>query len=128
MKRIPKQDMLAVRHVPLWAREIINEVASKHGVAANVIVMDFRDDKTCRARREAMYQIKVKKPTLSSPQIAKWFDKNWTTVLYSLARHSHETGDPPISNYSLEKRLQRPSTGRPVGRPRKEKEAPHAAR
>lgn len=119
MRRIPKQDLLAVRHIPLWAREVITQVAEVHGVVTNVILMDFRHDKACVARREAIYKIKVKKPSLSSPQIGKWFDKNPVTILYSLARHSHETGAPRVSEYSLEKRLSRPSTGRPVGKPLK---------
>ncbi len=118
-KKMMQADVMSARRIPIWAREIIAEVADAHDVLVNGILMDFRNDKACLARREAIYKIKVKKPSLSSPQIGKWFDKNPATILYSLARHSHETGSPALSTYSLEKRLNRPSTGRPVGRPRK---------
>lgn len=119
-KKMFESDIMSARHIPIWAREIIAEVAAAHGVVVNHILMDFRHDKACLARREAIYKVKVQKPSLSSPQIGKWFDKNPATILYSLARHSHETGNPSVSSYSLEKRLSRPSTGRPVGRPRKD--------
>ena len=119
-----KRDMMAERHVPKWAREIIAGVAKKHDVTPNIIMLDFRLDKACIARREAIYRIKETKPTLSSSQIGKWFEKNSATILYSLARHAEQTGEPALSQYSLRKWK---ATGRSVGRPRKNTGAQHAA-
>ena len=51
-----KRDMMAERHVPKWAREIIAGVAKKHDVTPNIIMLDFRHDKACIARREAIYR------------------------------------------------------------------------
>ncbi|TJW14388.1 MAG: hypothetical protein E5W82_10455 [Mesorhizobium sp.] len=115
-KKMMQADIMSERRIPLWAREIITQVAAAHDVTANNILMDFRNDKACLARREAIYRIKVHKPSLSSPQIGKWFDKNPATILYSLARHAEQTGAERLSEYSLKKWK---PTGRGVGRPRK---------
>ncbi|WP_292636864.1 hypothetical protein [Mesorhizobium sp.] len=104
------------RRLPHWVREIVTEVAVARETTPNVILMDFRHDKACFARREAIYRIKVQKPSLSSPQIGKWFDKNPATILYSLARHAEQTGAERLSEYSLKKWK---PTGKRVGRPRK---------
>ncbi|AMX93701.1 MULTISPECIES: hypothetical protein [Mesorhizobium] len=114
-KKLFESDIMSARRIPVWAREIIADVAAAHGVVANNILMDFRNDNACLARREAIYKIKVHKPSLSSPQIGKWFDKNPATILYSLARHAEQTGAERLSEYSLKKWK---PTGKPVGRPR----------
>ncbi|MER9768941.1 hypothetical protein NKJ09_23085 [Mesorhizobium sp. M0189] len=117
-KRIAKKgpaDIMSDRRLPHWVREILTEVAGAHKVTPNTILMDFRHDKACLARREAIYRIKVQKPALSSPQIGRWFDKNAATILYSLARHAEQTGAAKLSEYSLKKWK---PTGRSVGRPR----------
>lgn len=89
--------------MPEWARKIITEMCEKHQVFADDIASKSRRHKVVRARNEAMYLIKMAKPSLSSPQIANWFDRDHVTILYSIASHGHAANLPKLVGYDVEK-------------------------
>lgn len=89
------------RNTPKWAVEIILEVARARGVSPNDIMSGHRAYPVVDARHEAIYRVKAFKLMLSSPQIAKWFGLDHTSILHSLASYSHQTGAPKLTKYKL---------------------------
>jgi chromosomal replication initiation ATPase DnaA len=84
---------------PAWVAKTIFEVAAAYSVSAADILFGVRSYGVVDARHAAIYEVKAAKPVLSSPQIAKWFGIDHTTVLFSLASHSHKTGAPAMTKY-----------------------------
>jgi hypothetical protein len=89
------------RYMPEWARQIVDETCQKHGVCPSDMARDNRRHKMVKARNEAIYLIKDRKPVLSSEQIARWFDRDHTSILHSIASHSEATGAPALVGYDL---------------------------
>jgi len=89
------------RKTPKWAVEIILEVALVRGVSPFDMMSGLRAYPVVDARHEAIYRVKAFKPMLSSPQIAKWFALDHTSILHSLASYSHQTGAPKLTKYAL---------------------------
>ncbi|WP_192242888.1 helix-turn-helix domain-containing protein [Mesorhizobium silamurunense] len=101
--------LLRTRGVPEWVRQIVKEAAAEFGVAAVHIYTKSRKADVCLARYASIYRVKEKKRRLSSGQIGKWFDRNHTSVFFSLARHAQITGRPALTSYDL--------SGRPIKQP-----------
>jgi hypothetical protein len=90
------------RYMPEWARQIVDEMSQKHGVCPGDMARDDRRHKTVKARNEAIYLIKARKPMLSSPQIGNWFDRDHTSILHSIASHSQSAHAPKLVGYDLD--------------------------
>jgi chromosomal replication initiation ATPase DnaA len=90
------------RFAPSWVIRIILATADEHGVSPLHILRDCRFKNVVAARNHAVYRVKEKKPTLSSPRIAGWFNRDHTSVLYCLAVHADDTGAPKLCNYNIE--------------------------
>lgn len=79
--------------MPRWARDIAIEVAARYQVPLAAIVGPSRKRTAVVPRNEAFYLIKTTiSPTNgdfpSYPQVAKWFGRDHTTVLYGARRHA----------------------------------------
>lgn len=93
--------------MPQWAREIVHEVAYRHRISVSELASHNRCRAVTNARAEAMYLIKAAKPMLSSPQLGKWFDRDYTSVLHGIAVHQERTGAPALSHYNLNRSRKR---------------------
>lgn len=109
--------------MPEWARQITAECADRHDVFVADIAGDSRRHKTVRARNEAMYLVKSAKPMLSSPQMARWFNRDHTSVLYALASHSKANNLPMLVGYDLETARERNRQGHHKRRTRTPKQS-----
>ena len=89
------------RGMPQWAMEIVEHVAFQHCVGIDQIASGGRFRRIVRARDEAIYRVKEAKPVTSTPVLGKWFDRDHTSVLYSLSAHSERSGDPSLTKYQL---------------------------
>lgn len=90
------------RGMPEWAALIVLETAGKHGINPYFVAMPDRNASSVKARNEAIYRIKRTQPTLSAPQLGRWFDRDHTSILHSLAHHSEQTGEPRLTGYNLD--------------------------
>ena len=90
------------RGTPQWAREIIIDVAERRGLCISDLAGRSRQDRITKARNEATYLIKARKPMLSSPQLGAWFERDHTSILHSLASYSEATGLPKLVGYDIE--------------------------
>lgn len=63
---------------------IIARVASAHGVSVKDILAQDRADRIVAARRAAMVAIREVYPQMTLHEMARLFDRDHTTVLYSL--------------------------------------------
>jgi hypothetical protein len=100
-----RQGLLTLRRwgMPEWARDIVSEVCRSHDVFVSDVASACRRHKVVYARNEAIYRVKESKMTLSSPQIARWFNRDHVSVLYSIASHQHMHGLPKLVGYDLER-------------------------
>lgn len=89
------------RGMPVWAREIVEDVANRTGVSLDKLAGDRRFRRVVYARNEAIYLVKDRKPTLSMPILAKWFARDHTSCLHSIASHSELTGASALVGYDL---------------------------
>jgi hypothetical protein len=89
--------------MPEWAREIVREVCERRGIYVDDLAGFNRRYKVVRARNEAMYLVKAAKKSLSSPQLASWFNRNHVSVLYGISSHAHAEGLPPLTDYDAVK-------------------------
>jgi len=86
--------------MPEWALGIVDEVCARRDICPSDMASS-RKYKAVHARNEAIYFIKARKPSLSSTQIARWFARDHTSILHSLASHSDATGAPALVGYDL---------------------------
>lgn len=80
---------------PLTAREIIDEVVAKHGIARTELAGSSRRAPVTAARREASWRIRhevlVNGRQISLPEIARHLGgRDHTTVLYNIRRYAAE--------------------------------------
>lgn len=87
--------------VPMWVGKIVLETAAEHRVSPADMMGQSRYRRVVRARNEAFYRIKSTKPALSMPQIGRWFLRDHTSILHSIASHSDATGAPKLCGYDL---------------------------
>lgn len=67
-----------------WA--LIEEVAKRHGLTAFDVVSRCREHRVVAARYEAIRIVHAARPTMSSPQLGRLFNRDHSTVLYALGR------------------------------------------
>jgi hypothetical protein len=105
MDEFHRQGLKAFRQrgMPETIRRIVEQVATKRRVSVMLMASDSRMRIAVEARSEAMYAIKQAKPHLSSPQIAKWFARDHTSVLHALASHAAKVGLPNLAGYNIER-------------------------
>lgn len=89
--------------MPEWARNIVIEVCERTDVCPGEIASDARFQRVVKARREIIYRIKETKPILSTPQLGRWFNRDHTSILHSIAMHQEQCGAPRLVGYSLDK-------------------------
>lgn len=89
---------LAGRGCPPDVRELIVRTAKTHGVSLREVVFKSRTRCIVRARDEAIYEVKRDKPMRSLLRIGRWFDRDHTTVMASIARHAALTGQPSYTS------------------------------
>lgn len=99
---IKARRLLADRSVPVWVRKMVLEAAQTSGVPALSLLIDCRTWAVVKARNALLYQIKATKPHLSSPQIARWFGKDHTSILHAIACHQRDSGAPALVGYDVE--------------------------
>ena len=97
---IKARHLLADRSVPVWVRQMVIEAAQTSGVPALSLLIDCRTWAVVKARNALLYQIKATKPHLSSPQIARWFGKDHTSILHAIACHQRDSGSPALVGYT----------------------------
>lgn len=77
---------------PLTMRQIIRQVAEKHGIMATDIVSARRNRTLVLARHEAMWRCKAE-TTFSLPQIGRAFgNRDHTTVIHGIKMHEKRMG------------------------------------
>jgi hypothetical protein len=91
------------RGTPQHFREIIKRIAEERKVSVTLIASKSHARKVVWARNAAMYAIKQARPTLSSPRLAKWFDRDHTSVLHGLANHAHRAGLPNLTGFDIDR-------------------------
>ena len=89
---------------PEWVADTIFATAAAYNISAADIMFGLRTYDVVDARHAAIYAVKATKPVLSSTLIAKWFGIDHTTVLNSMAAHSHKTGAPSMTKYKMRPR------------------------
>ena len=73
-------------------RQIIEEVAAKHGVTVLELLSIRRKPKICTARREAYYRCSTE-TTLSFPTIGKHFGgRDHSTIIHGAAQYRKDMG------------------------------------
>ena len=95
--------------LPSRVRKIVAEAAKEHGVRIYSIFSPSRRAPVVMARWAAMYRVKAGNPSLSAPQVAKWFGRDHTSVLSAWARYAAITGAPSLTDYNLSSRVENPS-------------------
>lgn len=96
--------VLRDRCTPAWVVEIIMAEAQRYGASPDFVVSRSHQLAATYARHAAIYAVKAKKPHLSRQQIARWFNRELTTIAYSLASHAAKHGLPSLTLYDLERR------------------------
>ncbi len=104
------------RFAPAWVIKIVLDTAKEHEISPADVVGECRMAVAVKARNHALYRIKEAKLTLSSPQIAKWFGRDHTTILHGLACHAKANDLPSLSGYNLEASRERNRLALRVGR------------
>lgn len=78
-----RNELVAIR-TPV--RTIINVVADKHHVTLEEIIGPSRSSKISEARHEAMALAYQNRPDLSTPMIARVFNRDHTTLLHAVKK------------------------------------------
>jgi hypothetical protein len=88
--------------MPEWARQIIEDVSNRRGICPSELAGNSRSRKVVRARNEAIYLVKARKPGLSSPQMGRWFNRDHVSILYALASYSEANRLPKLAGYDID--------------------------
>jgi hypothetical protein len=94
---------LRSRFLPAPLLEIVKKVAQERGISVMLIAGNSRKVAAVRARNEAMYLIKEARPHLSAPRIARWFDRDHTSVLHGISSHAAKNDLPKLVGYDFER-------------------------
>lgn len=86
---LPRGKEIIVRRAlnsdPAWMR-IAGEVCRKHRVTINELKSPRREKRIVLARQEAIWRVK-KETAMSLPAIGRKFNRDHTTVIWSVRRH-----------------------------------------
>lgn len=90
--------------MPVWARDIALRVAGARGVSMLDVVTRCRRRDVVPARNEIFYLLRAASSPItgmspSYPQIAKWFDRDHTGILWGAAKYAHDHGLPAFSEF-----------------------------
>lgn len=85
---------LSAGSVRVPARTIIEQVSQSTGIPYAEIIGVARKRSIAVARMIAMYEVRMRRPDLSLPQIAKIFRKDHTTVLHAVRKVEAERTSP----------------------------------
>lgn len=108
IRKMTGNELLRIRKIPTWAREIILDVADWHHVALREVLTGYRSKRAVIARDDAVYRLRTEGPRRpSTMQIGDWVGLDDSTVSVALARHSERTGAKIITNADLEARRRR---------------------
>lgn len=92
------------RPLPNWVKEIVRDVATEYGVLPSDLLGRSLASSAYLARRKAIYKVKECTPILTAGQIARWFQRDSTSVLYAVASYADDNGLPPLVTYNAAKR------------------------
>lgn len=92
------KEIMRDRIVPKWVREIVEQCARSHRVLVSELLGDSQRKAAVSARHEAFYAVKATKPTLSFPQIGRWFNRDHTSVIHGVSKHQHLYDLPKLTN------------------------------
>lgn len=93
--------IMKANNAPQWVADLVMDVAELHGVCPVKMLSSGRARNVVAARNEALYAVKATKPMLSSPQMARWFGRDHTTILFAIASHQESTGAPELTRYNI---------------------------
>lgn len=91
------------RFMPSSMLDIVKRVCQKHNASIMLVASNSRSRLAVRTRNEAMYLIKEARPKLSSFQIARWFDRDHTSVLHGIAGHALKNCLPKLVGFNFER-------------------------
>lgn len=95
-------DLFNERGMPRAYREIVHRVANEHRVNVMLIAGASRMRVAVLPRNEAMYLIKACDPKkISTPMLGRWFAKDHTAVLHSIASHQERNDLPKLVGYDI---------------------------
>lgn len=95
------------RGMPRAYREIVHRVANERRVNVMLIAGASRMQVAVLPRNEAMYLIKALDPKISTTMLGKWFDKDHTAILHSIASHQERNNLPKLVGYDISRARQR---------------------
>lgn len=75
------------------ARAIVDEVAARHNITSDDIFGRYGGRIHSHPRQEAMWAVRKALPRASLPLIARFFDRDHTTVLYGIRQHEKRMGE-----------------------------------
>ena len=90
-------DRRVMRLLPDWAKEVVREVATRHGVPIEEIFGKAKAQPIAAARREAIYRVKFERPSVSSGQLGLRFNRDHSTILFALSRYQELYGAPVLT-------------------------------
>jgi chromosomal replication initiation ATPase DnaA len=97
---------IIMRRRCIWdaAKAIIAEVAAKHDVSIVELLEKNRRQPVVKARREAMYRIRVGTP-VSMPRLGQWFDMDHSSAMYAIDAHAIQNDLKPLFRKGFGKAL-----------------------
>lgn len=100
------------RLMPQWAADVVAEVAAVHSVKPEQLLSKSRLVKVVCARNEVFYRLRdmvspVTGARASFPQIAAWFGREHTGVMWGAARHAVKNELPLLSALNMDGKLAR---------------------
>jgi chromosomal replication initiation ATPase DnaA len=96
---------LSSRFAPEWVVDIVEKVSHERGVSLLDIIGPSRHRLVVAARHQAIYEIMRMKPTLSSPIVGRWFDRDHSAVLYAAAKHATINDLDPVVGFDAQAKL-----------------------
>lgn len=93
--------------MPLWAAQIVMDVAGKHGIEPVHIISKSRTVAHVRARNEAYHEIRAAKghTAPSFPRMGDWFNRDHTGIIWGCARHAQMNGLRSQTRMNIEQKL-----------------------
>ncbi len=91
------------RGMPEEVRKIVKDVADRHRVTVMLLASDSRMRIAVRSRNEAIYLSKQSRPKLSMPNLGRWFNRDHTSCLHSIASHQDLRNLPKLVGYDIKR-------------------------
>ena len=91
------RNILIERSCPEWLRDFIEQMCEARKVSMLKVVMGKRDPDVIAVRDLAIYEARRRQRKGSLSKIGRYFNRDHTSIMASLARHSLRTGAPPLT-------------------------------